>query len=99
MLTREQIAMMTAVTALLTVFVGGVGWAITAGDNYQTPADADANDDTCEGSGVEVTPSDDGDGLRFDETCEEPEEPVEEPDQDSEESPPPEKDNGAGVRV
>ncbi len=61
-MTREQLFTVAALVLLATVFIGGVTWAIAAGDTYETPAERTPEPE-CENPGVAIEPDEDGTGI------------------------------------
>jgi len=90
MLTRDQLFTLIAITLLATVFAGGVGWAIAAGDDYQTPAERTPESE-CESPSVSIEPEEDGTGIVAEQECSTP-------DDDSDETPAPVPYDGPGTR-
>jgi len=76
MLTREQLFTLAAVTLLATVFIGGVGWAIAAGDSYETPAermpDNSTQTDACPDPSWEINASENESAVTADQVCSTP---------------------------
>lgn len=91
MLTRDQLFTLAALTLLATVFVGGVTWAVAAGDTYETPAER-TPDSECESPSVNIEPDNDGTGIQAEQECSTP-------DDDSDETPTPDPYDGPGTRV